>query len=129
LELSEHKQKSGKVVSSGPQCMKTSEILFEGAEDASCREASLLATQCPSHVISKWNCSTSRVLTSWDHSISPMIASTFWSLWTTFPSGWKRYPAELQMPSMRGRCFMKSSSLVSENQGKVAKAVVCGTIC
>ena len=43
LELSEHKQKFGKVVSSGPQCMKTPENLFEGAEDASCMEASLLA--------------------------------------------------------------------------------------
>ena len=28
LELSEHKQKFGKVVSSGPQCMKTPENLF-----------------------------------------------------------------------------------------------------
>src|SRR6185312_6038056 len=48
-------KKSGKVVSSGPQCMKTPENLFEGAEDASYREASLLATQCPSHIISKLN--------------------------------------------------------------------------
>ena len=65
MELSEHKQKSGKVVSFGPQCMKTPENLFEGAEDASCREASLLAMQCPSNKISKLNYSMSGVLTSW----------------------------------------------------------------
>jgi len=68
LELSEHKQKFGKVVSSGPQCMKTPENLFEGAEDASYKEASLLAMQCPSHMTSKLNYSMSGVLISWGHS-------------------------------------------------------------
>ena len=70
LELSEHKQKSGKVVSSGPQCMKTPENLFEGAEDASCREASLLAMQCPSHTTSKLNCSMSGY---WLHGTIPKV--------------------------------------------------------
>ena len=65
MELSEHKQKFGKVVSSGPQCMKTPENLFEGADDASCREASLLAMQCPSHTTSKLNYSMFGELISW----------------------------------------------------------------
>ena len=65
LELSEHKQKSGKVVSSGPQFVKTPENLFKGADDVSCMEASLLATQCPSHTTSKLNYLMSGVLISW----------------------------------------------------------------
>ena len=39
MEHSECKQKSGKVVSSGQQCMKTPENLFEGVEDVRCMVA------------------------------------------------------------------------------------------
>jgi hypothetical protein len=39
MEHSELKQKFGKVVSSGQQCMKTPENSFEGVEDARCKVA------------------------------------------------------------------------------------------
>jgi hypothetical protein len=95
LEHSGLKQKFGKVVSSGRQCMKTPENSFEDFENARCKVASLLATQCPSHITFRLNYSMYEALTSWGHSRSPMIASTSWSLWTTYPSGWKHFCAEL----------------------------------
>ena len=41
----------------------------------------------PSHTIFKSSYVMSGELISWDHSKSPMIAGTFWSLWTSSPNG------------------------------------------
>ena len=47
MELLEHKQKFGKVVSSGLQCMKTLENSFEGVEAARCMVAIIAHNAMP----------------------------------------------------------------------------------
>ena len=113
MAYSAPRRKYGKVVSSGHQCMRTPETSSRGAESAKCKVASLLVMRCPSTSIFKSNCLMFGALTSWDHSQNQSIVSTSWSLSTTCQSGLKHYHADLPMPSMPARCFMRSSSHIS----------------
>ena len=107
MEYSAHKPKYGNAGSSSRRCTKTPKNTFEGVRSVSCKVASLLAMQCPSTTTYKWRYLMSKALTSWDHSKSPMTASTSSSPLITYQNGWKLYLAELLTLGMKGRCFMK----------------------
>ena len=114
-EYSTHKPKSGSVGSSGRRCMKTPKNSFKDVENASCKEASPLATQCPYTTTYKQRYLMYGSLTSWDHSQILMTANTSLSPLVMYPNGWRPYHVELLMPSIPEGCSMKWSSLASEH--------------